>query len=400
MTHSGGERSQLSPLNFMPEVREGFQMPESVQLHDVTLRDGEQTPGVVFDRVSRLQIARALDALGVHRIEAGFPVISKDDREGVTEVAGAGLKAEIWGFGRCLPQDVEVNAACGVEQMTLEISVSDLKLSAYGLSRDTVLGRMLSALGKAKSLGMRVAFMPVDLTRTDLRFVEKVVIQAVDKGNADEIVITDTIGVTTPEGMFYLTKRIREWVGARLAVHCHNDFGLGLANSLAALKAGADCAHVSVNCLGERAGNVEIAEVVMALKLLYGIETGIRTSYLTRTARLVEELSGYQLPPTKPIVGERIFTREAGGVVQQLLTSPAAVEPYPPETVGLERAVVLGKKSGRYSILHLLDKLGLDAGEEEIDQALAEVKRRSNEYRRLITAEELRAILAAVKSDS
>lgn len=393
MAHHTEKIGHTSPLNFDPRVRNTFNLPERVQLHDVTLRDGEQTPGVVFDRQSRLQIAGALDALGVQRIEAGFPAISQDDQEGVAEIADAGLTSEIWGFGRCLPQDVEANAACGIKQMTLEISISELKLAAYGLSRDKVLTRMLSALAKAKDLGMKVAFMPVDLTRADMQFAESVLTQAVEKGGADEIVVVDTIGVATPEAIGYLVEHIRQWVAVPVAIHCHNDFGLGLANSLVALKAGAGCVHVSLNCLGERAGNVDLAEVVMALKLLYGIDTGIRTERLAETARLMEELSGYKVSLTKPIVGERIFVRESGGVVQQLMTSPPAVEPYPPESVGLERDVVLGKKSGRYSIQHALGKLGLEADDREIDRLLAEVKRRSTQQRRLISSDELREIL-------
>lgn len=390
-------QGQLSPFNFDPQVRSSFHIPDEVRVHDVTLRDGEQAPGVVFDRADRLRIAKALDALGVHRIEAGFPTVSKEDQAGVAEVANAGLKAEIWGFGRCLPQDVELNVACGIQQMTLEISISELKLAAYGLDRKQVLSRMLSALTRAKELDLKVAFMPVDLTRAELDFARQVITQAVEEGHADEIVVVDTIGVATPEAIFHLVKWIREWVAVPLSIHCHNDFGLGLANSLAALKAGATCVHTSVNCLGERAGNVDLAELVMSLQLLYGVHSGIRTELLNETARLVEAISGYQLSLNKPIVGERIFTRESGGVVQQLLTLPAAVEPYAPETVGLEREVVLGKKSGRFSIVHALNKLGLEAEDEEIVPMLAEVKRRSNEGHCLVTDEELRQILADVR---
>jgi isopropylmalate/homocitrate/citramalate synthase len=393
------DRGGLSPLNSDPQVRGSFHIADVIHLHDVTLRDGEQAPGVVFDRDDRLRIARALDALGVHRIEAGFPAISKEDQEGVTAIAGEGLEAEIWGFGRCLPGDVELNAACGVEQMILEISVSELKLAAYGLDRQKVLDRMLSALILAKDQGIKVAFMPVDLTRADLHFAEQVIIQAVEEGHADEIVVVDTIGVATPEAIFHLTRLIRQWVAVPLAIHCHNDFGLGLANSLAALKAGATCVHASVNCLGERAGNVDLAEVVMALQLLYSIDMGIRTELLTETARLVEALGGYPLSLTKPITGERIFIRESGGVVQQLLTLPAAVEPYPPEIVGLERGVVLGKKSGRFSIQHAVNRLGLEANDEEIARALVEVKERSNERHGLIDDDEFREILAQARSE-
>lgn len=394
------DRSGLSPLNTDPQVRGSFYMADEIHLHDVTLRDGEQTPGVVFDRDGRVRIARALDALGVHRIEAGFPAISKEDREGVAAIAAEGLRAQVWGFGRCLPQDVELNAACGAEQMTLEISVSELKLAAYGLDRSQVLSRVRSALALAKDKGMKVAFMPVDLTRADLGFAKQVITEAVEEGHADEIVVVDTIGVSTPEAIFYLTQSIRQWVPVPLAIHCHNDFGLGLANSLAALRAGATCVHASVNCLGERAGNVDLAEAVMALQLLYCTDMGIRTELLAETARLVAALSGYDLPLTRPVTGERIFTRESGGVVQQLLTLPAAVEPYPPETVGLERDVVLGKKSGRFSIQHAVNRLGLEANDEEIGRALAEVKERSNERHCLIDDDEFRDILAAMRAET
>lgn len=395
MTDRQDRPEQLSPLYAIPEVQQASQMPRQVLLHDVTLRDGEQTPGVVFDTPRRVRIARALDALGVQRIEAGFPLISPDDREGVTAVAHAGLTAEVWGFGRCLPGDVQVNAECGVRRMTLEISISDQKIAAYGLTRERVMGRVREGMARAKELGLKVAFMPVDLTRADLRFAEQVLREAAN-GGADEIVIVDTIGVMTPEAMAYLTRQIRSWVEVPLDAHVHNDFGLGVANTLAALKAGAHCAHVSVNCLGERAGNVDLAEIVVSLELLYRVSTGIRMEKLVETARLVEEESGYQLALTKPIVGRSVFTRESGGVVQQLVSSPPSVEPFDPSLVGLERAVVLGKKSGRYSILHALTRLGLQATDAQVDAALAKVKELSTRQRRAITDEEFQAILKGV----
>lgn len=390
--------SNLSPLNDLDQVRADYQFAEKILLYDVTLRDGEQSPGVVFETEDRLRIARALDALGVQRIEAGFPIVSAADREGVAAVVEAGLDAEIWGFGRCLPGDVEVNADCGVRHMILEIAISDLKMNAYGIDREKVLHRMLLAMERAKELDLTVAFMPVDLTRADLGFAEQVITQAVEKGGADEIVVVDTIGVASPEAISHLTQRIQGWVAVPLAIHCHNDFGLGLANSLASLKVGAHCVHVSVNCLGERSGNVDLAEVVMALELLYGVSLGLQVEKLAETARLVEEISGYALALNKPVVGERIFTRESGGVVQQLLTAPESVEPYDPALVGLDRAVVLGKKSGRYSIGHALERLGLQATDEEINAALQMVKQLSSEQRRLITDAEFESILAQVRA--
>ena len=394
MATAHGRPEELSPLYALPEVQQAARMPERVVLHDVTLRDGEQTPGVVFDVPRRLAIAKALDALGVQRIEAGFPLISPDDREGVAALTGAGLRAEIWGFGRCLAGDIQVNAECGVTRMTVEISISDQKIAAYGLTRERVLGRVSEGISKAKALNLRTAFMPVDLTRADLRFAEQVVKAAVKEG-VDEIVIVDTIGVMAPEPIAHLTRRMRNWVEVPLDVHVHNDFGLGVANTLAALKAGAYCAHASVNCLGERAGNVDLAEVVVALELLYGVATGIRLERLAETARLVEAESGYPLSLTKPIVGQSIFLRESGGVVQQLLSSPPSVEPFDPTLVGLTRGIVLGKKSGKYSIIHALNRLGLKATDAEIDAMLTKVKELSTRRRRAITDEEFRTILSS-----
>jgi methanogen homocitrate synthase len=188
---------------------------------------------------------------------------------------------------------------------------------------------------------------------------------------------------------------MRSWVDVPLNVHVHNDFGLGLANTLAALKAGAYCAHVSINCLGERAGNVDIAEVAVTLELLYGVKMGIKLNKLAETAQLLEKLSGYAISLTKPVVGQRIFTRESGGVVQQLVQSPPSVEPYDPSVVGLERAIVLGKKSGKHSISAAVKRLGLNATDEQMDAALAKVKELSIKVRRTVTDDEFKKILGA-----
>lgn len=400
MNSKRNESWNVSFLNFEPEVRLSLELPQKVVLYDVTLRDGEQTPGVVLTKQERVRIAQALSDIGVQRIEGGFPIVSQEDRDALVEIAHAGLESEVWGFGRCLPKDVELNAECGVERVLLEISISDFKLAAYGLDRRTVERRMLDALTRAKELGLKTAFMPVDLTRTELPFAEKIIRLAAEKGHADEIVIVDTIGVTTPEAISFLTSRIRAWTDVPLAIHCHNDFGLALANSIAALKSGAHCVHTSVNCLGERAGNVDLAEVVMALHLLYGIKTGIRTEALSGLAWMVEEISGHMISETKPIVGRKLFTRESGGVVQQLVTLPAAVEPFEPSLVGLSREVVLGKKSGRHSIVHKLELLGLSATDAEIDALLTEVKRLSIAQKSLITDEQFQTALSNLRANA
>lgn len=387
----------LSPLNFNNTVRSGFQISPNVMFHDVTLRDGEQSPGVVFKTEDRVRIAQALNSLGVHRIEAGFPVISDEDREGVTAVAEAGLDAEVWGFGRCLSRDVEINAECLVKNMILEIAISELKMQAYGIDREQVIARMLAAMERAKELGLTIAFMPVDLTRADMEFAQKIITLAVEKGGADEIVVVDTIGVTSPEAIYYLTQKVQKWVDVPLAIHCHNDFGLALANSIAGLKGGAHCVHVSVNCLGERAGNVDLAETVLALQLLYGLDLGIHTDRLYEISRLVEKISGYSVAFNKPVTGEKVFARESGGVVQQLLTNPASVEPYDPALVGQNRSIELGKKSGRFSIHHALDRLNLQANEEEITSALQEIKEISRKKQGSVSDDEFISILKDIR---
>lgn len=389
----GMAASELNSLNFNDVVRKGFQIPNNVLLHDVTLRDGEQSPGVVFETEDRVRIARALDSLGVHRIEAGFPVISDHDREGVKAVAEAGLQAEIWGFGRCLPGDVEINAKCSVKNMILEIAISDLKMQAYEIDREQVIKRMLVAFTRAKELGLNAAFMPVDLTRADLEFAEKIIKLAVEKGGAEEIVVVDTIGVASPEAIYYLTQKIREWVDVPLAIHCHDDFGLALANSIAGLKGGAHCVHESINSLGERAGNVDLAETVIALQLMYGLDLGIQTDRLYETSRLIEKISGYKVAFNKSVTGELVFARESGGVVQQLLSDPASVEPYDPALVGHARSIVLGKKSGRFSIHHALERLDIQASDAEITTALQVVKQTSRKKRGMVTDDEFLAII-------
>lgn len=385
--------TELSSMYSLDSVKNELQLPSKVLIHDVTLRDGEQSPGVVFSSQERVQIARQLDSLGVHRIEAGFPIVSDEDRDGVAAVAQAGLKAEVWGFGRCLLDDVIANDDCGVKSMILEIAISEVKMRAYGIDRQKVISRMLSAVEKAKTLGMKVAFMPVDLTRSDLEFAKEIIKLAVEKGGVDEIVVVDTIGVASPELISYIANSIQEWVGVPMSVHCHNDFGLALANSIAGLKAGAECVHVSINSLGERAGNVDLAETVLALQLIYGIDMGIETSKLFETARLIEELSGFQVAFNKAVTGEMVFSRESGGVVQQLLSNPKSVEPYEPELVGQTRSVILGKKSGRYSIAYALEKLNIQADEDQITAALKIIKEQSRDQKRIIDYGELSAII-------
>jgi len=390
------EKWWVSQYNFIDEVKRGLSLPKKLRIYDVTLRDGEQTPGVVFGKAEKIRIAMALDELGVERIEAGMPVVTLEDKNAVKEIAGLGLSAETWGFCRCIKNDVDACLECDVDGVVCEISTSAFKLRAYGMSEDQALAKAIETVSYAKAHGLRVAFFGVDITRARLDFLERIYTTTVRECHADEVVLTDTLGVALPEVMYYLTKKVKEWVTAPVHVHCHNDFGLATAGELAAIRAGAEWAHVTVNGIGEKAGNTDLAEVALSAHLLYGLETSIKYEKLCEVSKLVGELSGINVPPTKPIVGPNVFRRESGVAVLQLLQFPPAVESYLPELVGAKREIVLGKKSGKHSIRWKLDALGIGASDEQIDKILQQVKEQSQRNKALVTDESFRKIAREV----
>jgi isopropylmalate/homocitrate/citramalate synthase len=364
-----------------------------VGLYDTTLRDGEQTVGVVLSPEDKLEIARALDAAGVDRIEAGFPRVSEDDFAAVRAVAGAGLRAEVWGFSRAVQADVEALVELGVEASVIESPISDGKLRALGVPREAMLERIRSAVGFAASHGIRVAFFGVDGSRAQLDFFKRAYVAAVEAGAA-EVVVVDTLGIATPEAAAFLVGETAELLGHDVPIHWHghDDFGLATAAAVAAVQAGASWVHGTVNGMGERAGNADLVEVALALEALYGIPTRLRLERARELARLVQERSGYALAPWKPVTGDNLFTRESGAVAAQFHDAPA-IEPYSSELVGAERGLVLGKKSGLDSIRIRAEALGLDVPESARAEVLAAVKRKGAAKRGLVTDAEFRAIV-------
>src|SRR5215470_16107367 len=261
----------VSELNSRPEIRSAF--PQSaVRLYDTTLRDGEQTVGVVLSPHQKLQIARKLDELGISRIEAGFPRVSVDDAEAIQLMLKAGLKAELWGFSRAVRADAEELVRLGLQASVIEAPTSDIKLRAYGISREEVLSRIKDAIGFATSRGILVAFFAVDSTRTDLSFLRQVYSTALEAG-ATEVVVVDTIGACGPEAVEFVVRRVCEWVGPSVPVHFHghDDFGLATASAIAAVRAGASWIQGTINGMGERAGNADLGEIALALQCLYGV---------------------------------------------------------------------------------------------------------------------------------
>jgi isopropylmalate/homocitrate/citramalate synthase len=377
------------------ELNRPFAFEATVGFYDTTLRDGEQTVGVVLDPDQKLEIARGLAGAGIERIEAGFPRVSAEDYEAVRLIADAGLDAEIWGFSRAVRADVEALVELGLRASVIESPISDLKLDALGVDREAMLERIVYAISHAVEQGIRVAFFGVDGTRADPAYFETVYKTAVEAG-AQEVVVVDTLGIAAPEVVAQLVEQTRGWLGPGVPIHFHghNDFGLATANAAAAARSGARWIHGTVNGMGERAGNANIGEVALALRALWGIETGIDLPRMRALAERVRELSGYELEPWKPLVGENLFRRESGAVASQF-HDPPSIEPYASELVGAGRSIVLGKKSGLDSIRIKLEELGLDVPEERRAELLAAVKRLGTEKRGLVTDDEFRRLAGA-----
>jgi isopropylmalate/homocitrate/citramalate synthase len=373
-------------------LNEGFALDAEVGFYDTTLRDGEQTVGVVLSPEDKLELARGLDELGIERIEAGFPRVSEEDYRAVQLIAEAGLGAEIWGFSRAVAADVQALVELGVEASVVESPISDLKLDALGVSRAQMLQRITDAIANATEHGIKVAFFAVDSTRAQPDYFAEVYRTAVLAG-AKEVVVVDTIGIATPEAAEFLVRQTREWVGPDVPVHWHghNDFGLATACSLAAVKGGARWIQGTINGMGERAGNANLAEIALALRGLYGVQTNLQLERVRAFAARLRALSGYELEPFKPLFGENLFTRESGAVAAQF-HEPEAIEPYASDVVGAQRRIVLGKKSGIDSIRIKAQELGLELTDEEERRLLAEVKKRGTEKRGLVSDEEFREL--------
>jgi isopropylmalate/homocitrate/citramalate synthase len=373
-------------------LNDAYRVGGSVGLYDTTLRDGEQTVGVVLDPEQKLEIAKLLDELGIDRIEAGFPRVSQDDWDAVKLISAAGLKAQVWGFSRAVPADLEALVELGVSASVIESPISDLKLNAIGVDREKMLDRITSAMRFAAENGILAAFFGVDSTRAEPDFYERVYKSAVDAG-AQEVVVVDTLGIASPEAVSDLVGKTVEWVGPDVPVHFHghNDFGLATASAVEAVRAGARWIHGTINGMGERAGNANLGEVALTLRALYGVDSNLRLDRIRDVAATVQTLSGYALEPWKPVTGENLFWRESGAVASQF-HDPPSIEPYSSALVAAERGIVLGKKSGIDSIRIKAEELGLQVPEDERAELLAKVKELGTRKRGLVTDDEFRKL--------
>jgi len=348
---------------------------ETVRIFDTTLRDGEQTPRTSFSYEDKRRIAAALDDANVDVIEAGFPANSEQEAEAVADIAES-CSATVCGLARVVESDVETAVNAGVDMVHVFASTSDVQIEdSMHSTREQVVERSVDAVEQAKAADVEVMFSPMDATRTDPDYLAEIV-EAVDDVDVDWINIPDTCGVATPRRFGELVEFVSKRTDARIDVHTHDDFGLATANALAGVEDGAHQVQVSVNGIGERAGNAAFEEVVMAAESLYGADTGIETTAIKEISDLVSDRSSVPVPVNKPVVGANAFAHESGIHAAGVIENSETFEPgvMTPQMVGAQREVVLGKHSGTHAVRqHLVDE-GFDPTEQEVRAVTKKVK--------------------------
>ena len=374
----------------------------NVRIFDTTLRDGEQTPGVSLSPEKKLGIAKKLSELGVDAIEAGFPVISEGESNAIKMIVKENLPLEVCGLARTNQKDIDAAVNCGLKYIHAFIATSDIHLKhKLNMTREQALEKAVQSVEYAKSSGLQVEFSAEDATRTDRDFLKKI-FSEVAKAGADRIDIPDTVGYSTPEYIAQITKDAVEVTKLPVSVHCHNDFGLAVANALSGIQAGASCAHVTINGIGERAGNASLEEFVMALHSLQfenKWETNINTKLLYETSRYVSKLAGITVQPNKAIVGQNAFGHESGIHTHGVLSNPLTYEPISPELVGRSRWLQVGKHAGIHGMNAMLAEYGVTPNDEQTKQILSKVKALGDQGKQ-VTEVELLAIANEIMGES
>jgi isopropylmalate/homocitrate/citramalate synthase len=391
----------VSPWNFADPVREQLHFPKKVTFHDITLRDGEQQTGVIFTKDDKIRIAEGLAEAGVHRIEAGMPVVSPSDTAAIKEIVKRNLGPKVFAFSRCMVEDVKRSVDCGVSGIVMEVPSSTHIIElAYKWPLQKAIDLSIESTAYAHSQGLEVVFFPIDFSRAEIGWVLDLITKVATEGHMDALALVDTFGVLAPHAMQYLVRESKKRINKPLEAHFHMDFGLGIANTIMAVAEGVEVIHSTVLGLGERAGNIPMEETVLALKMLYGIDTGIKTEKLYGLARLVEELSGHKVATNRPVVGEGLFQIESGIIASWWQNcgkdNPTELFPYRWDVVGQPPAkVVIGKGSGIDSIKAKLQEVGVQATEEEAMKVVMAVKEHSLKTKALLTEEEFRTVLNA-----
>jgi isopropylmalate/homocitrate/citramalate synthase len=394
----------VSPYNYAPEVRSSLHFAPRIELHDITLRDGEQQAGVVFTKDDKIRIAEALAEVGVHRIEAGMPSVSKDDADAIATIVRRRLGPKIFAFCRCMVSDVKQAVDCGVDGIVIEIPSSQHIIQyAYGWPLERAVDLSIEATRYAKSQGLYTVFFPIDGTRAEPEWFLTLIERVAAEGHMDALGLVDTFGGCSPHAIAEFTRRVQARITKPLETHFHDDFGMAAANTITSLAMGVPVAHVTVSSLGERAGNAALEDVAVALRVLYGVDLGIRYEKLYALSRLVRKLARFEVPSNRPIVGDMLFKVESGIISSWLsrckAERPVELFPFHWDLVGQSEAdVVVGKGNGRDSIAYRLRAMGVDVPSDDprVDAILARVKAASLKKHALLSDEEFRRIASAV----
>ena len=389
------DRAFISPWAY--EVNTSLKLPDHATIYDVTLRDGEQYPGLVFTKHDKIRLAEALDSLGIERLEAGMPAVSQDDFDAVLEICKR-VKANVVVFCRGMRSDVDLAVDAGAWGVIVELPSNQMLVEkGYGWTQEDVIKKGIDTCNYAKEKGLHTTFFLIDSSGADPSFLKSTVQAVVADTDIDSLTGVDTFGRLHPMATERFVENLREWSGVPIEIHVHNDFGLGVANCLAAVKAGAEVVHTNVLGLGERSGGVPTEEMAVALEFLFGIDTGLDLGKLKEVAGVFQEVSGIAVPGHKPVVGKNAFAYEVGIAAMfsyRLFKEghPLGVMPYHPHLVGNEFWIAIGKQSGKYSVLWHLERMGLSASEEVVRGIVERVKEMSIRERRMLTDDEFRGI--------
>ena len=387
-----------SPYNDAPEVLETLKIKPKVELHDATLRDGEQTPGVVFSKDDKIRIAEKLIEVGIERIEAGMPAVSKSDYDAIKEICKRNPNSKIFAFVRAIRKDIDMAVDCGAKGVVIEIPIGYPKLQyQFHWTWEKVFEVSADCINYARSKGMYVVYFPYDTTRAREEDLTSLMNALMKEAVPSSVGVVDTMGCALPQTIEYLVRKMKKLTGGiPVEVHTHNDFGMGVATELAGIAAGADCIHSCVNGLGERTGNAAVEELMVAMKILLGMENDYKLDKLPELCKMVSEISGVPIASNKPISGSRNYTRESGIGVDLVIKEPLAMFATDPRLFGRTGDIVLGKKSGKASVEYYLDKLNLKVPEEAIPDILEKVKELGEAKKGLLTEEEFMKIVQGV----
>jgi len=393
-----------SPWNFAPEVREQMQFSPNIEFHDVSLRDGEQQAGLIFNKEEKIKIAEKLAELGIQRIEAGMPVVSEQDAEAIKEILKRNLGPKIFAFARCMKEDVKRSVDLGVKNIVMEVPASDHILKyAYQWEFERAIDVSIEATLYARDNGMYVSFFTIDGTRADIDDYLTIVDRVATEGHMDELTVVDTFGGLNPHSVPYLIKKVKEHVTDKpIGIHFHDDFGLGAANTIMGLAAGADIAHTSISAIGERAGNAPYEDIALSLLTMYGIDTGLKYEKIYPLSKYLREVTGLAVRQNRGIVGDNVADIESGIVAgwykNAQSVAPLELSPYLYDLVGHpDTRVVIGKLSGLPSVEIYLDKLGMETEDKDAKmEILKRVKDKALEKHDLLTLEEFGDIAKTV----